>query len=177
MLIDKTFVFKDDISESMSRDIEKGNFVKDLIEGKDASFRESTYSINSLNKIKENESDSKIKNNIKIIESEYFKQWIGRVILIENNDTFVALIKSIYNHEEKPKIVRFNKNKVKIINYELLSEGAVFYWTVGLFRNNKMTLEKRSEIRFKMVSNPSQLLLKKLGEELEQIYDGISWLE
>lgn len=109
--------------------------------------------------------------------NEYFKQWNGRVVRIESEETFVAMVKPVFSPEELPKIVRFNKHKVTIVNRDKISEGAPFYWTVGMFRNQKNTLVKRSEVRFKMMGHPSETLLASIENDLELLFDGISWLE
>ena len=109
--------------------------------------------------------------------NEYFKQWNGRVVRIESEETFIAIVKPVIAHEEMPKIVRFNNRKVTIVNRDLMSEGAPFYWTVGMFRNQKNTLVKRSEVRFKMMGHPSETLLASIEKDLGQLFDGISWLE
>ena len=108
---------------------------------------------------------------------EYFKQWIGRVIEIEDSDNFVAKIELLKERGKEQKIVRFNRHKVIIANSEQFEEGAVFYWTVGLFQNEKKMMVKRSEIRFQMLTAPSPVLVKNIEEEVGKLFDGISWLE
>ena len=115
-------------------------------------------------------------NHVHIQAREYFKQWVGRVVEIEDNDTFVAKVETLKSHSYETKIVRFNRTKVKMVNTEQFREGAVFYWTVGMFNRNKVMV-KQSEVRFQMLTPPSQLLLNALEDDLGKVYDGISWLE
>lgn len=171
----KTFDFIDYPSSSMPR-----------VEKEESPEHEKTIEI--LNSIPEstlplkdgeliNKSASKPSHMVSYLGSEYFKQWNGRVVSIESSDTFVAMVESVSGNSEPPKIVRFNRHKVVMKNVELLSEGAPFYWTVGMFRNGHHSLEKLSEVRFKMVSKPSSSLLARIGEDLERLFDGISWME
>ena len=171
---DISFDFLDGISDSMPKEIDQLN--NDIeIDNKLSSTSESASLMND--NMMSVESESEIKLISSISANEYYKQWNGRVILIEDKDTFIAIIKAISDDSEKPKVVRFNTQKVSIINCELLNEGAAFYWTVGLFRNKRNSLVKRSEIRFKMIGSPSPLLINKIGKELEEIFDGLLWLE
>ena len=113
----------------------------------------------------------------KVQAREYFKQWKGRVIEIEDKETFVAKIEAVKEKAEPVKIVRFNSNKVETVNIDQLREGAVFYWTVGLFSNTKGTIRRKSEIRFQLLTPPSPKLVDALKEKFGDIYDGISWME
>jgi hypothetical protein len=117
-----------------------------------------------------------VKSQIEIHAKEYFKQWIGRVIEIENPDCFVALIEQLKGDGLK-KIVRFNRHKVSMANLEQFEEGAVFYWTVGIFQNEKKMMVKRSEIRFQLLNAPSPIVVKEMEEEIGKVFDGITWLE
>lgn len=113
----------------------------------------------------------------KVQAREYFKQWKGRVIEIEDKETFVAKIEAIKEKAEPVKIVRFNSHKVETVNIDQLREGAVFYWTVGLFSNAKGTIRRKSEIRFQLLTPPSPKLVDALKDKFGGIYDGISWME
>lgn len=113
----------------------------------------------------------------KVQAREYFKQWKGRVIEIEDKETFVAKIEAVKEKAEPVKIVRFNSHKVETVNIDQLREGAVFYWTVGLFSNAKGTIRRKSEIRFQLLTPPSPQLVDALKDKFGDIYDGISWME
>ena len=171
----KTFDFKDYLSSTMPIVEKEENSGLERTNEILSSIPESTLPFKDVELI--NQSASKAFNRASYLGSEYFKQWNGRVVSIESNDTFVAMVESVRKNGELPKIVRFNKHKVVIKNVELMSEGAPFYWTVGLFRNEHHSLEKLSEVRFKMVSKPSTNLLARIGEDLEKLFDGISWME
>jgi hypothetical protein len=114
---------------------------------------------------------------VQVRAQEYFKQWIGRVVEIEDSDNFVAKIESLRSRGNDQKIVRFNRHKVSIANLEQFEEGAVFYWTVGVFQNKHKMMVKRSEIRFQMLNAPSPILIKEMENEIGKVFDGISWLE
>lgn len=116
-------------------------------------------------------------NHFTVRAQEYFKQWIGRVVEIEDSDNFVAKIELLKERGKDQKIVRFNKHKVSIENLDQFEEGAVFYWTVGIFQNEKKMMVKRSEIRFQMLTDPSPALVKEMEKEIGKVFDGISWLE
>lgn len=110
-----------------------------------------------------------------IVES--FKQLVGRVISLEEN-SFIANLEDIKEHSTR-KIAKFNIQAIKIVNKELLKEGAVFYWTVGLFRNSKTKeLRKKSEI---IIKRPLKINVDFIDayaeEEAERLYNGISWLD
>ena len=172
--MNKTFDFEEFVSNSLQAEMVQDDHMKQLTDVIIDQIPASTLAV------KETElmdlSASKPQKNAVIIGSEYYKQWNGRVVSIENNDTFVAIVQAVKSQNGTPKIVRFNKNKVTIVNNELMAEGATFYWTVGLFRNKHKSLEKVSEVRFKMVSKPSRALLNSIGEDLERLFDGISWM-
>ena len=116
------------------------------------------------------------KEQITIQPQEYFKQWIGRVIEIVDSDNFVAKIEQLGGKTKEQKIVRFNRKKVSIANKDQFEEGAVFYWTVGVFQNERKMMVRRSEIRFQMLNAPSPYLIKEMEEEIGKVFDGISWL-
>ena len=108
---------------------------------------------------------------------ESFKQLVGRVISLEEN-FFIANLEDIKEISTQ-KIAKFNIQNIKIINKELLKEGAVFYWTVGLFRNSKTKeLRKKSEI---IIKRPLKINVDFIDtyaeEEAERLYSGISWLD
>lgn len=115
--------------------------------------------------------------SISVRAQEYFKQWIGRVVEIEDGDNFVAKIEQLRGNGREQKIVRFNRHKVTIANSELFEEGAVFYWTVGVFQNERKMMVKRSEIRFQLLNAPSPILIREMENEIGRVFDGISWLE
>lgn len=117
------------------------------------------------------------KTHITVRAQEYFKQWIGRVIEIEDSDNFVAKIELLKGERNEQKIVRFNRHKITMANLEQFEEGAVFYWTVGVFQNEKKMMVKRSEVRFQMLNAPSPVLIKEMEDEIGKVFDGISWLE
>lgn len=123
------------------------------------------------------ESGNSIPGQITLHSQEYFKQWIGRVIEIEDSDNFVAKIELLKERGREQKIVRFNRHKVTIENIDQFEEGAVFYWTVGVFQNEKKMMVKRSEIRFQLLTPPSPIIVKEMEEEVGKVFDGISWLE
>ena len=116
-------------------------------------------------------------SKVTIQAQEFFKQWIGRVVEIEDSDNFVAKIELLKERGQDQKIVRFNRHKVSIENIDQFGEGAVFYWTVGVFQNEKKMMVKRSEIRFQMLTEPSPVLVEEMKEEVGKVFDGISWLE
>lgn len=175
MAMSKTFDFIDDLSLTMPTVVGKeepdGEKTKEIL----SSIPESTLPVKNSDLI--NQSASKASRKVSNFGSEYFKQWNGRVISIESSDTFVAMVETVRDNGEPPKIIRFNRHKVVMKNIELLSEGAPFYWTVGMFRNEHHSLEKLSEVRFKMISKPSASLLARIGKDLERLFDGISWME
>ena len=117
------------------------------------------------------------KSHITVRAQEYFKQWIGRVIEIEDSDNFVAKVELLKGDGHEQKIVRFNRHKVTMANLEQFEEGAVFYWTVGVFQNEKRMMVKRSEVRFQMLNAPSPVLIKEMEDEIGKVFDDISWLE
>ncbi len=123
------------------------------------------------------ESGNSVPVQITVRAQEYFKQWIGRVIEIEDSENFVAKIELLKERGRDQKIVRFNRHKVTIANLDQFEEGAVFYWTVGVFQNEKKMMVKRSEIRFQMLTPPSPILVKEMEDEVGKVFDGISWLE
>ena len=105
-----------------------------------------------------------------------FVQWIGRVLEI-NGDTFTARIDPIRQNTTS-KIAKFNVNKVVVLNKEQMEEGATFYWTVGLFRNDEGTYKKRSEVRFRLPIIPNKQAVDELAMiEAQKLFDGIGWLE
>ena len=171
----KTFDFIDYPSSTMPGDEKEENLEREKTREILLSIPESTLPLKDAELI--NQSASKVSHKASYLGSEYFKQWNGRVISIESSDTFVAMVEAVRGNGEPPKIVRFNRHKVVMKNVELLSEGAPFYWTVGMFRNKHHSLEKLSEVRFKMISKPSALLLSRIGEDLERLFDGISWMD
>ena len=108
---------------------------------------------------------------------------------IEDSDNFVAKIELLRTRGAEQKIVRFNRHKVTMTNLEQFEEGAVFYWTVGVFQNEQKMMVKRSEIRFQMLNAPSpiffrpslrvtvtSLLYKKHVEPISSVDAGISML-
>lgn len=123
------------------------------------------------------ETGVKSNKKVKIQTREYYKQWIGRVIEIEDNESFVAKIEPIQKNDDTEKIVRFNYRRVKMLNVDQFREGSVFYWTVGLFSDSKGTLTKQSEIRFQLLTPPSPQMVAALEDEIGKIYDGITWME
>lgn len=116
-------------------------------------------------------------SHISVHAQEYFKQWIGRVVEIEDSDNFVAKIELLRCRGAEQKIVRFNRHKVTMFNIEQFEEGAVFYWTVGVFQNEQKMMVKRSEIRFQMLNAPSPGLIREMEDEIGKVFDSISWLE
>jgi len=171
----KTFDFIDIFSSTMPRAEKEENYECEKTREILSSIPESTLPLKDEDFI--NQSASKGSQMVSYLGSEYFKQWNGRVISIESSDTFVAMVETVLDKGEPPKIVRFNRNKVVMKNVELLCEGAPFYWTVGMFRNEHHSLEKLSEVRFKMISRPSAYLLERIGEDLGRLFDGITWME
>ena len=122
-------------------------------------------------------SGGSINGPISIHSREYFKQWKGRVIQIEDGDCFLAKIEALQGTDKDVKIVRFNRHKVDMINTERFQEGAIFYWTVGVFQKANKMMVKQSEIRFQLLNAPSPFIRKEMEDELGKVYDGISWLE
>lgn len=107
-----------------------------------------------------------------------FKQFIGRVIKLER-EGFTAIIESI-KKDAGEMLVKFNfHKKVSIINKEFLCEGAVFYWTVGIFRNPiTKSYQKKSEIEFKRPIKINLVTIDELAEKKAlELLDGIKWLE
>ena len=135
----KTYDFIERLSESMRADEGEqagDEQLKTILQ----TIPESTYAVKDTELINVTASKG-IRHTVRT-GGEYFKQWNGRVVSIENNDTFVAMVESVNGQGDNPKIVRFNRHKVVIVNTELMSEGSPFYWTVGLFRNKNNSLEK-----------------------------------
>jgi len=105
-----------------------------------------------------------------------FVQWIGRVIEV-NGDFFTARIDPI-RQRSTSKIAIFNINNVIVLNEEQMEAGATFYWTVGLFRNNHGSFERRSEIRFRLPLIPNKQAVDELALiKAKELFDGIGWLE
>jgi hypothetical protein len=108
---------------------------------------------------------------------DMFSQWIGRVITINDDETFIASIDSPLKKTSK-KIVHFNTKKSKIINASALQNGAVFYWTVGMYKQTTGVINKCSEIRFNSrVQYETKDILNQLDCEIKDLVDGITWLE
>ncbi len=105
-----------------------------------------------------------------------FVQWIGRVLEV-NGDSFTARIDPI-RQRTTSKIAKFNVKNVIVLNEEQLEEGATFFWTVGLFRNNQGSFVKRSEIRFRFPIIPNKQAVDELAlKKAQELFDGIGWLE
>lgn len=116
------------------------------------------------------------KEELKKEIDDKFVQWIGRVLEI-NGDSFIARIDPI-RQQSNSKIAKFNVNKVKVLNGDQMEEGATFYWTVGLFRNDKGTYRKRSEVRFRLPITPNKQAVDELALiKAQELFDGIGWLE
>ena len=64
------------------------------------------------------ESGNSVPVQITVRAQEYFKQWIGRVIEIEDSENFVAKIELLKERGRDQKIVRFNRHKVTIANLD-----------------------------------------------------------
>lgn len=114
-------------------------------------------------------------NNNYIVEN--YKQLVGRVISLKDN-CFVANLEEPSGFSTR-KIATFNLNSITVVNRELLKEGAMFYWTVGLFRNKKTKeLRKKSEI---IIRRPLKINIENIDilakEEAERLYRGIAWLD
>lgn len=137
--------------------------------------QETTFDRESVDK--GSDSGAEEKGKIEIHQTEYFKQWIGRIIKIESKDCFIAKIEELKGNRLDQKIVRFNRNKVTFANSDHFEEGAVFYWTVGVFHNEKKMMVKRSEIRFQLLNDPSPIIVKEMEDEIGKVFDGITWLE
>lgn len=105
-----------------------------------------------------------------------FKQWEGTILTIEDQNTFLAKIRDIAG-ADLPKIIRFDRRKVEIENGSMFAEGASFYWKVGLFYNAKGTATKRSEIRFRLLPPPNPKLLEVAEEEMNRIFDMLTWAD
>lgn len=108
---------------------------------------------------------------------ENFKQLIGRVISLKDN-CFVANLEESSGTSTR-KIATFNLASITIVNKDLLKEGAMFYWTIGLFRNKKTKeLRKKSEI---IIRRPLKINIENIDifakEEAERLYSGIAWLD
>lgn len=126
----------------------------------------------SKSAVLKNEHEGKLAKEI----DDKFVQWIGRVLEI-SGDTFTARIDPI-RQKTTSKIAKFNVNKVVVLNEEQMEEGATFYWTVGLFRNDEGTYKKRSEVRFRLPIIPNKQAVDELAMiEAQKLFDGIGWLE
>lgn len=105
-----------------------------------------------------------------------YKQWEGTIVTIEDDNLFLARVQDIGSHD-LPKLIRFDRRKVEFENFSLFAEGASFYWKVGLFYNRQGTAIKKSEIRFRLLPPPNPLLLKVAEEEMNRIFDMLSWTD
>lgn len=105
-----------------------------------------------------------------------FKQWEGTILSIEDNNTFLAKVRDIAG-ADLPKIIRFDRRKVDFENGSMFAEGASFYWKVGVFYNPKGTAIKRSEIRFRLLPPPNPKLLEVAEEEINRIFDMLTWAD
>lgn len=105
-----------------------------------------------------------------------FKQWEGAIISIENKDQFIAKVQDVEGID-LPKFIRFDRRKVEFENGFMFAEGATFFWKVGLFYNDKGMATKRSVIRFRMLPPPNPYLLKVAEDEMNRIFEMLSWID
>ena len=92
----KTFDFKDYLSSTMPRaeiddnsELDKTDKTKEIL----STIPESTLPFKGAELI--NQTASRPSHKTSYLGSEYFKQWNGRVVSIESNDTFVAMVESV----------------------------------------------------------------------------------
>jgi len=108
---------------------------------------------------------------------QHYVQWEGRVIERYENG-FVAHVELKEASLVTRKFVKINTSKVSIVNGEFLSDGASFYWTIGLFPDSKGTLYKRSEVCFQRISRMrTEDILADVESHLANLLEGIEWLE
>lgn len=105
-----------------------------------------------------------------------FKQWEGTIVSIENENRFIAKVQDVEGID-LPKFIRFDSRKVEFENGSMFAEGATFFWKVGLFYNDKGMATKRSIIRFRMLPPPNPYLLKVAEEEMNRIFEMLSWID
>lgn len=118
-----------------------------------------------------------IYNNNQIVRGAIdYKQWEGTILSIEDENRFLAKVQDVAGHD-LPKIIRFDRRKVIFENGAMFAEGASFYWKVGLFYNDKGMATKRSEIRFRLLPPPNPVLLKVAEDEMNRIFDMLSWID
>lgn len=98
--------------------------------------------------------------------------WIGYVIDIQE-DTFSA--KVIEKDENTTyEIVDFDKKDISTSDLQLLTIGAMFYWSIG-YANQGGQVIKQSLIRFKRSIELSIQEFDSIIDEAKKLNDGILW--
>lgn len=98
-------------------------------------------------------------------------QWEGTVQSV-SGDSFAAVLRSL---SEQPgtseKVADIPVEDVSADDRELLSEGAVFYWTVGQSVSLRGTMERFSSIRFRRLPLWSRKDLKQVADDGAELYN------
>ena len=172
--------FRDAISADVSKNVEEDSIVEKLsfsiIQHERSSLIPRTTQANNFILSQSAVSESSQGRIVFKEVDDRFIQWVGRVLEI-NGDSFTARIDPI-RQRSTSKIAKFNIKKLTVLNGEQMEEGSTFYWTVGLFRDSKGSLVRKSEIRFRLPIVPNKQAVDELALiKAQELFDGIKWLE
>ncbi len=117
----------------------------------------------------------KYRDIIGLSKKSYFgltQHWIGIVESIDK-DHFIAKLEDKTN-DGTYEIASFETSEVSPSDRELLSNGAIFYWSVG-FASDNGQIEKRSLLRFKRSVGFTEEDINEIAEKSEHFNNSINW--
>jgi hypothetical protein len=108
-------------------------------------------------------------------KNTYFKKtqnWIGYVEAI-NEQGFTAKLVDKSNSGTY-EIAQFNFDEISKSDMELISKGAIFYWSVG-FENKNGQIEKVSLIRFKRSIDFTENDIDNISDKASEYAKNLNW--
>jgi hypothetical protein len=112
----------------------------------------------------------------KNIDLEYFiplQKWEGTVIKV-NENTFFARLIDLTDRDGPDEEGEFSKDEVSKIDLELLSPGAIFYWTIG-YLDRSSGRKRESILRFRRKPIFVKKHFDKAKDEARKLRDFIEW--
>lgn len=100
------------------------------------------------------------------------QRWVGHVNEITAK-TFFAELKDL-NDPTTYEVGEFDIKEVSLDDRELLSIGAIFYWSIGLANYNGQ-VEKKSLIRFQRVTNYTSQHYDSVADKAQELFDNLNW--
>jgi len=95
--------------------------------------------------------------------------WEGVVVAI-GNETFVATLRSLHSTSEVEQEAEIPLEEISEDDHELVTPGAVFYWTIGHGTSPGGTVRRFSQIKFRRLPTWNNRTLRRVDERARELF-------